>query len=281
VQNIAKPVYDSGDFMLITDAEVICTRLTTLPLFNDSPKEQSHLLFVYNGKGALNLDGTRLEVNPDVFIFVPSFKTANTEDGDFLLLQVLFKINNLELSRRLGRLPRVLPIAGKSSRLVLMLMLKEYTEKNNDYQDAANLALMQLLFNAVSRGMGTKNTDMAPFSINYPAESLIQKVIDFSDRYLADEKAIEKICLKTNKTRKELDKFCKQHFGLSFLQFLNKRKLLKAEELLYFSSYNVTEIAELTGFKSVHYFSRYFKMKEKINPQGFKYFLTGGTANGK
>jgi AraC-like DNA-binding protein len=33
---------------------------------------------------------------------------------------------------------------------------------------------------------------------------------------------------------------------------------------------NITEVAEKTGFQTIHYFSRYFKAKEKLSPLEFK-----------
>jgi len=54
------------------------------------------------------------------------------------------------------------------------------------------------------------------------------------------------------------------------MQYINNFRISKAKELMMYSDFNITQISELVGFQSVHYFSRYFKNKERITPSEFR-----------
>ena len=40
-----------------------------------------------------------------------------------------------------------------------------------------------------------------------------------------------------------------------------------------YSTYSITEIADFTGFQSIHYFSRYFSEKEGMSPLEFRHSI--------
>ena len=58
----------------------------------------------------------------------------------------------------------------------------------------------------------------------------------------------------------------KNLMGTTPVQYINRMRLRKAKELLATTDKSITEIAMTAGFQSIHYFSRYFKEKERISP---------------
>lgn len=62
----------------------------------------------------------------------------------------------------------------------------------------------------------------------------------------------------------------KELYGTTPLQYINRIRLMKAKELLANTDASVSEIAELVGFQSLHYFSRFFKAKEQCTPMEFR-----------
>jgi transcriptional regulator GlxA family with amidase domain len=55
--------------------------------------------------------------------------------------------------------------------------------------------------------------------------------------------------------------------GVTPIQYLNKLRLSAAVSFLANTDMGVQRIAEATGFGSIHYFSRLFKMKYGVSPQ--------------
>lgn len=62
----------------------------------------------------------------------------------------------------------------------------------------------------------------------------------------------------------------KHETGITPMQYLNKLRLDAAVSYLANSSMGIQQIAEATGFNSIHYFSRLFKRKYGISPQQWR-----------
>lgn len=57
--------------------------------------------------------------------------------------------------------------------------------------------------------------------------------------------------------------------GETVISYVNKLRIKEAKRLMRSGSYNLTEIASLVGFSSVHYFSRIFKQYEHKSPTAY------------
>lgn len=73
---------------------------------------------------------------------------------------------------------------------------------------------------------------------------------------------------KVNKTT--LISIFKESFGMTPIRYINQMRMQKAKELLTNTNLSITEIAELIGFQSIHYFSRYFRSKEDCSPLEYR-----------
>lgn len=58
-------------------------------------------------------------------------------------------------------------------------------------------------------------------------------------------------------------------YGETVISYINKLKIKESKKLLRSGSYNLTEISNIVGFSSVHYFSRIFKQYEKQSPSSY------------
>ncbi len=62
----------------------------------------------------------------------------------------------------------------------------------------------------------------------------------------------------------------KDEMGKSIIEYKLEMQVLKAKELLTISDMQVSEVADITGFNSVSYFSECFKRKYNISPKNYK-----------
>lgn len=67
-----------------------------------------------------------------------------------------------------------------------------------------------------------------------------------------------------------LNRIFKKKHGSTIFAYLNQIRLDKAKQFLLTTSLSVTEIASLTGFSDVYYFSRYFKSQCHISPMAYR-----------
>jgi len=76
----------------------------------------------------------------------------------------------------------------------------------------------------------------------------------------------------------------KTAYGTTPIKYINTLRLAKAKELLIHTDSSVSDISELIGFQSLHYFSRYFKLHEGVSPVEYRrqhsrsHFFTYGSA---
>ena len=92
----------------------------------------------------------------------------------------------------------------------------------------------------------------------------------YIDRHLGEDLSSDTLCEACRVNARQLNSLFKKTFNQSTIEYIGNRRLARARELLCFSRDSVPRIAESTGFKSVHYFSRVFKEKEGIPPGEYK-----------
>lgn len=62
----------------------------------------------------------------------------------------------------------------------------------------------------------------------------------------------------------------KQYMNMTFYEYLNQKRIKRAEELLYTTELSVTEVAMNSGFSSLSAFNRTFKSLNKCSPSEFR-----------
>jgi AraC-like DNA-binding protein len=75
-----------------------------------------------------------------------------------------------------------------------------------------------------------------------------------------------------SRAKYSLSRFCvlyKQFFSVTPIEELLDARIEKARALLEYGHKSVTEVAELCGFSSIHYFSRKFKKKTGVSPSEY------------
>ncbi len=94
-------------------------------------------------------------------------------------------------------------------------------------------------------------------------------VTQYLNEHFAEKIALDSLCFlfATNKTT--LCREFRNEHGKSVLQYVNDLRIKEAKRLLRTKRYTATEIAERTGFGSLHYFSRAFKAGTGVSPQRY------------
>ncbi len=81
--------------------------------------------------------------------------------------------------------------------------------------------------------------------------------------------SVKDICSTLNISESTLHRLCKRYCGCGAITYFIALKLGRAKRLLSENTLNVTQIAELLGFSSVHYFSKQFKEKTGMSPMQY------------
>ncbi|TMV48658.1 helix-turn-helix domain-containing protein [Paenibacillus mesophilus] len=88
---------------------------------------------------------------------------------------------------------------------------------------------------------------------------IAQKIVDYIERTDISELCLDRICRTFALSRTHLGAIFKRSTGCSVMEYVRKLKIAKAKALIREETYNYSEIAELLGYCSIHYFSKDFK----------------------
>lgn len=98
---------------------------------------------------------------------------------------------------------------------------------------------------------------------------IFQRVVDYMDAHLNDHLTIEQICKKNLVGRSQLQKIFKEHCGMGIIEYFSYLKIKTAKELIRTGHRNFTQISDIMGYSSIHYFSRQFKKVTGMTPSEY------------
>lgn len=100
---------------------------------------------------------------------------------------------------------------------------------------------------------------------------LEEEIISYIEtNYCDPELSLQSLTVKYNVSNKYLSLLCKDHFGMTYLQYIQNRRIRKAVELLKENRYSLTEISVMCGYTNQLTFRRNFKSITGRNPSDFE-----------
>ena len=102
------------------------------------------------------------------------------------------------------------------------------------------------------------------------ADYFIENVKNYIEESLCADISVTEIARIFNYNEKYIGKLFKESQGEGIIDYVNRKRLVKAKELLELSTQTVTEIAQQTGFNNVTYFNRLFKKRFGETPTEYR-----------
>lgn len=215
----------------------------------------------------------------ELFILHPTdFFYVNVDKStEFRAVQIVFHLYIQKLLRDIDNCHSKQESIGKIIRPIILKMLSDAIVKPPLYSDSINLSATNLLLEII-RNDSTRVSRRACIRWMTPPPAgfnvSLYRIIEYIDAHIDGTITIELLADYIHATASTVCKLFKLGLNVTPLQYINTVRINKAKELMMCTNLNITEVAMHTGFKSIHYFSRYFKEKEKITPLEFKEQLT-------
>ncbi|NMA83206.1 MAG: AraC family transcriptional regulator [Epulopiscium sp.] len=95
---------------------------------------------------------------------------------------------------------------------------------------------------------------------------IVSQALDFIHENIHLKLTVSNIASTIPISSSYLSTLFKKNTGHTLMEYINQLRLNKSKEYLRTSSYTITEIADLLGYSSVHYFSKQFKDYYGISP---------------
>ncbi|WP_456359628.1 response regulator transcription factor [Bacillus sp. Y1] len=108
-------------------------------------------------------------------------------------------------------------------------------------------------------------------STQHPSERLpIREAIDYINHNLKNELTQKEVAEHVHLNPSYLSVLFKEHVKLTFSEYVTRRRIQLAKELLISTSLPINEIAEESGYKTAKYFIKIFRELEGMTPSAYR-----------
>ena len=98
----------------------------------------------------------------------------------------------------------------------------------------------------------------------------LRRVISYIQENYASPISLDELAKVAIVSKSTLINAFKLAYDTTPIKFINRVRLDKAKALLLNTDSSISEISEMVGFQSLHYFSRYFKNHEELSPVEYR-----------
>lgn len=154
----------------------------------------------------------------------------------------------------------------------IMDIFQESQTRTRGYEIAVSAAikrLILLLLRSDSRNV-----------LNDTGESELLRfrpVLDYIDTHLHEKIGVEEACALLNLSYHYFIKYFKKTLGLSFVEYVNYKRIKKAELLLLTSDLNIMDVGCEVGINNMAQFYKLFKRHNGCSPREFKLLMRSGS----
>ncbi len=240
------------------------------------------MVVVSEGDAQVQADDQMLEARAgDVLLFRPQtlhgISPREEKRGTLRLYDVKFDVNEAGLFQKLWELPVLRHLDDvQTVKYYFNRIMAESEKKPPFYMRTISCYLWMILLMLLRPQTQEEQEALSALPEPEGSVPVRQRNIDIAgvERYI-QENYIHNITLDTlsqvarsNKT--SLTQAFKEVYGTTPLRYIIQLRLKKAKELLVETNISISEISELVGFQTIHYFSRFFKEKEHCSPLEYR-----------
>ena len=227
------------------------------------------------GNGVMLIGDERFEFSEQsIFLIhphVPHAVLRNHPEDQPQLMDIKFTIADSHLASAVAALPaRLDDRAYAKFQYYFDRILKESGE-NQPYAYERicmffGLALTSILRSGQDKGQEKLSNPPEEVDIGQMGGVDLKRVVDYIQANYASPISLEELAKVAIVSKSTLINAFKLAYDTTPIKFINRVRLDKAKALLLNTDSSISEISEMVGFQSLHYFSRYFKSHEDLSP---------------
>jgi AraC-like DNA-binding protein/mannose-6-phosphate isomerase-like protein (cupin superfamily) len=141
----------------------------------------------------------------------------------------------------------------------------EVLRKESGYELAVNLLIKRILLILI------RSDTLGLLADQDRVERIrLKPVLDYVEHNIGERVTVEEACRLANMSYYYFVKFFKKAMGLSFTEYVNFRKIKRAEQLLLTRDLSVSEVGDQTGMPNMAHFYKMFKRFNHCSPKEFQ-----------
>ncbi|QRG86639.1 AraC family transcriptional regulator [Bulleidia sp. zg-1006] len=151
----------------------------------------------------------------------------------------------------------------------LIQQFVKYTEFENDYQNDLLVSSLETFIIQLQSHMGHSTQKTSSPANQHYENSLLEEIVQYINLHLYEPLPIDSLCDNFAISRSTLQNLFNNYMKITPKAYINNEKLNLSRLLIRDGKYSITQVANLLGFNSIHYFSRKFTRKFHINPSEY------------
>ncbi len=213
--------------------------------------------FVLSGSMTYLCDGKVCVLNKNDAVFIPPGSVRERKEGDKPVHFVSFNFTAND-GQSLMFEPHIKNcITPDIRKLVSVFSPSHLTQHYHSKEKVANILNYILLELNDAKNLDSKNEH-------------IMRIIRYIDEHITENITLTSISKEINLSREYISNKFKKEMNTTLTEYINKRKMLLAKDLISRNNMGLKDVAEYMGYKNYNYFSRLFKKYYDITPVGLK-----------
>lgn len=226
-----------------------------------------HMILVVDGALRFEIENNTFCITPGQYLLVPrntkhAFLNEGTDATEYLEIKfsLLKSAFDSQIARRKIQTSANELVAGLFKQIV-----KEYASFDNRADNAAASYLLALL-NILGESDRYQETSQFRYFAASDYTELSQKIIKYLEEHYHEDVSLDSLARAIDYNKSYLCVAFKKDTHLKIIDCLNTIRIRRAAELVVYSEYTLTQVAEACGFSSVSHFNRVFLKYVGITP---------------
>ena len=232
------------------------------------------MILVTGGSARAKADEQEWELTSGKLLLIRPHCLHGIRRGNaFHVYDAKFEVHDPALLSALQQLPLLTEVEDfQKMKLYFRWMMGEGAAKQPFYPQIVSSYFWMILIQLLRPGCPSPEIAAAAHTQRPPTYRGIdiRKVERFIRENYMRQIALEDLTTLAGCSKTTLIQIFKEVYGSTPFGYIIRTRLQKAKELLAGTDAGISQISDLIGFQSVHYFSRFFKEKEGCSPMEFR-----------
>ena len=222
--------------------------------------DDTEIIYAVDGMTRVFVEGKIYTLSPGEIVLVGSKKIHRTLDAGtggthYALIIPNTLCKNIGFESAAYDLEK--PIADEKAAELVITIVKEMAEKNEYYQDAVKIAVSSLFLYIMRKH--EKGQIPSSEKSQKGMHKVVKETIEHIKQNIYKSISVDELAQMFGLSKFYYCREFKKITGYTIVNYINLQKCMKARNLILSSEYKIKEIAQMTGFENMSYFSRTYK----------------------
>lgn len=239
------------------------------------------LIYIIRGEGTFFYGSEQYDMNSGCNFLIRSgqdHSLTNTGQTALKTLDIKFMLSDPELIEQLNRMAPNLCIPMKETETYWNRIRESSRSKPAFYKDEVRLNMALLLLHLIRADSPDSQEPATDNALVFPTcdRDIMQAFMDFIQHNYQKDLSLDHIADAIGYNKSYLCQTFRKYYDSTPMRFLYGFRIQTAQKLIQNSDYDLKQIAQLTGFNSIHHFSRTFSNTVGMSPGAYRDSVKGG-----